>query len=52
MSAFDPLRTLAGCDASAALAQAEIKPEPYAAGTRGSAAATDFATRHGFAGHD
>ena len=36
----------------AALAEAKIKPDPYAAGTRGPTAATDFAKRHGFTWHD
>ena len=36
----------------AALAEAKIEPQPYAAGTRGPAAATDFAKRHGFTWHD
>lgn len=36
----------------AALAAAKIKPEPYAAGTRGPAAAADFAKRHGFKWRD
>jgi len=36
----------------AALASTKIKPEPYAAGTRGPTSANDFAKRHGFAWHD
>jgi glucose-6-phosphate 1-dehydrogenase len=36
----------------AALAEAKIKPEPYAAGTRGPATAAEFAKRHGFAWRD
>ena len=36
----------------AAWASAGITPEPYAAGTRGPAAAEEFAKRHGFTWHD
>jgi glucose-6-phosphate 1-dehydrogenase len=36
----------------AAWAKAGIKPAPYAAGTRGPSAATDFAKRHGFTWHN
>ena len=36
----------------AALAAAKIKPEGYASGTTGPAAAADFATRHGFTWHN
>ena len=36
----------------AAWASAGIKPEPYAAGTHGPTAATDFAKRHGFTWHE
>ena len=36
----------------AALAEAKIKPEPYPAGTRGPAGASEFAKRHGFSWRD